>query len=422
MSDRAATWGSNVSTAGNIVVTDPDGIHVMDSGVASVNLAVQGVPLTSAILFNHTQLTDAVLDTVDTSVVTASDADGELIYDSFLGQVRFGATTAWYSLLSGLDIPGGSTSPYLATNSSTGYGIVRLVADSISISGVAVCTASDTRLNQGWRRFVRVASTADVASISGLLTIDGVTVVANDRVLLKDQATPSQNGIWAAAAGAWTRAVDCNADIMNRQAEVWVASGTINADTSWHNTNATLITVGTTAQTWELSKANVGNPGGILPVLNGGTGTAGTGLTAPAGFTLATTGVNSMTFTASDTVGFTTGANKNFSVTPGGSGTVECVGTTRVTGDLKLTTAGNGLYVKEGANATMGRAVLVAGTVTVSTTKVTTTCEIFLQHRIKSGTVGVVTVGTVSAGTSFVINSEIVTDTSTISWLIVEAA
>jgi hypothetical protein len=45
----------------------------------------------------------------------------------------------------------------------------------------------------------RVASTANITTLSGLLTIDGIVLVANDRVLVKDQ-TASQNNIYASAA------------------------------------------------------------------------------------------------------------------------------------------------------------------------------------------------------------------------------
>ena len=92
--------------------------------------------------------------------------------------------------------------------------------------------------------------------------------------------------------------------------------------------------------------------------------------------------------------------------------------------DLKLITAGDGLYIKEGTNATMGVATLVAGTVTINTTKVTTNSRI--QLTIQS--IGTVTVPTVigvtarTAGTSFTITSANVLDTSTIAWMIVEPA
>ncbi len=88
--------------------------------------------------------------------------------------------------------------------------------------------------------------------------------------------------------------------------------------------------------------------------------------------------------------------------------------------DFKLTTVGNGIYIKQGTNATFGRAVLVAGTVTVATTKSTSTMEVFLTNRIAGGVLGILSVGTVVGGTSFVINSSNIADTSTISWIIIE--
>lgn len=52
------------------------------------------------------------------------------------------------------------------------------------------------------------ASPVNVASLSGLLVIDGYQTVAGDRVLLTAQSTASQNGVWVAASGAWTRPAD----------------------------------------------------------------------------------------------------------------------------------------------------------------------------------------------------------------------
>ncbi len=89
-------------------------------------------------------------------------------------------------------------------------------------------------------------------------------------------------------------------------------------------------------------------------------------------------------------------------------------------GDLNIFTVGNGIKIKEGTNATMGRAVLVAGTVVVSTTKVTANSEIFLTNNVNGGTLGSLSVSARTAGTSFTITSSSALDTSTISWLIIE--
>ena len=57
---------------------------------------------------------------------------------------------------------------------------------------------------------VRTATTANI-TLSAPQTIDGVSVVAGDRVLVKNQTATEDNGIYLAAAGAWTRALDLNA-------------------------------------------------------------------------------------------------------------------------------------------------------------------------------------------------------------------
>ncbi len=90
------------------------------------------------------------------------------------------------------------------------------------------------------------------------------------------------------------------------------------------------------------------------------------------------------------------------------------------TNNFKLTTAGNGFYVKEGTNATMGTATLVGGTATVSTTKVTANSRIFLTTNTAAGTVGTPYVSARSAGTSFTITSTSGSDTSTVAWIIIE--
>lgn len=59
------------------------------------------------------------------------------------------------------------------------------------------------------KQSVRVATTANIA-LTGLQTIDGVVLVAGDRVLVKDQAAAKDNGIYVAAVGVWSRAADAD--------------------------------------------------------------------------------------------------------------------------------------------------------------------------------------------------------------------
>jgi hypothetical protein len=116
-----------------------------------------------------------------------------------------------------------------------------------------------------WKDTVRIASTAQRA-LTGLTAIDGVTPVANDRVLLKNQTAPAENGIWLAQSAAWTRALDADDEAELLNAAVFVSEGTANADTAWVMTTNAPITVGTTGLTWVQFGA-------------GATYTAGNGLT-----------------------------------------------------------------------------------------------------------------------------------------------
>jgi hypothetical protein len=100
----------------------------------------------------------------------------------------------------------------------------------------------------------RMASTASVTIASpGAGAIDGVTPVAGDRVLLKDQASAPQNGIyvWNGAAVAMTRATDADtsADVTPGMF-TFIEDGTVNADTGWVLATNAPITLDTTVLTF----------------------------------------------------------------------------------------------------------------------------------------------------------------------------
>jgi hypothetical protein len=86
---------------------------------------------------------------------------------------------------------------------------------------------------------------------------------------------------------------------------------------------------------------------------------------------------------------------------------------------LRAGAGGGGFSVAEGANCRMGESVLVGGTVTVANTSVTANTKIFLQRRVSGGTAGHLSY-TRTAATSFTITSSSGSDTSTVSWVMVE--
>jgi hypothetical protein len=100
------------------------------------------------------------------------------------------------------------------------------------------------------RRSSAVAATTANITLSAPQTIDGIAVVAGDRVLVKNQTTASENGLYVVAAGAWTRAPQTDTATGLFGLSVYVASGTANNDTSWAVSNDTLPVVGTTAITF----------------------------------------------------------------------------------------------------------------------------------------------------------------------------
>lgn len=96
---------------------------------------------------------------------------------------------------------------------------------------------------------VRAATTVNI-TLSAAQTIDGVSIVAGDRVLVKNQSTASQNGIYVCAAGSWTRALDFDAWAELPGAFTFVEGGTVNGTTGWTCNVAPGGTIGSTSVTF----------------------------------------------------------------------------------------------------------------------------------------------------------------------------
>jgi hypothetical protein len=94
---------------------------------------------------------------------------------------------------------------------------------------------------------VKVSTTENV-TLSGVQTIDGVSLAENDRVLVKDQSVASENGIYVVKEGAWERAPDANSnEKVTPGMFTFVEEGTVNADAGFVLTTTGAITLGTTA-------------------------------------------------------------------------------------------------------------------------------------------------------------------------------
>ena len=118
---------------------------------------------------------------------------------------------------------------------------------------------------------VRAVATANVASLSAPQSVDGVSLLAGDRVLLTAQTTATQNGPYIVNAGAWTRPIG-NLAGPNGELEAgafWFASeGTTNGQTQWRVATTGAMTAGTTAiaitQFGAAGTYSAGASGGLL--------------------------------------------------------------------------------------------------------------------------------------------------------------
>jgi len=145
-----------------------------------------------------------------------------------------------------LNLTGGTMSGAIAmgTNKITGLGTPTADADAVTKSYVdAIAQGIDAKAS------VVAASTANL-TLSGAQTIDGVSVIAGNRVLVKDQTTASDNGIYLCASGSWTRTTDADTYAELVAAYTFVEGGTVNANNGFICTIPTSGTLGSTSITF----------------------------------------------------------------------------------------------------------------------------------------------------------------------------
>ena len=231
----------------------------------------------------------------------------------------------------------------------------------------------------------QVATTVNI-TLSGLQTIDTYTTLVGDRVLVKNQTTTSQNGIYIASTTAWNRAVDM---------DVWTeVSG---AYTGWVCTATATGTINVTAMPWVQFASNStyfagtglslsSNTFSITPV--GTAGTYGSASAVPVFITNASGQVTSVTNTsiaiantAVSGLGTMSTQNANAVAITGGTINTATIGQstaglitgTTITANTQFTGAGTGLTgtatsLNIGGNAATATSATSAGSVTNSAT------------------------------------------------------
>ena len=209
---------------------------------------------------------------VENAMLAGSIANAKLANSSItIGSdaVALGATQTDLNGITSLDVDNitidGNTISTTNTNGNlnldpNGTGTVDV--SSARITSVATPTGGTDAANKNYvdaqlqgldvKNSVRVATTANGTLSSAFAngqTVDGVTLATNDRILIKDQSTGSENGIYTVnASGAPTRATDFDADSeVTGGTFFFVEEGTVNADNGFVMTNDGSVTVGTTA-------------------------------------------------------------------------------------------------------------------------------------------------------------------------------
>lgn len=296
------TWvtRSLAGTAGNITIINSDGV----SGNPTINLANVGTPVTGSFVKITTDAQGRVSATapVDTADIT-NLADGT--YVNISGDAMSSGANLTFS-------GGGTVTGLPAVAVNAGDAASKAYVDSVA-SGL------DTKES------VRAATTANI-TLSGLQTIDGVALQAGDRVLVKNQSSSANNGIYIASAGTWARATDADtSDKVSAGMFTFVEEGATFSETGWVLTTNDPINLGVTGLSFsQFSGA--------------GTYQAGTGLTL-AGNTFSLT---SPVTTALGGTGLTTigTANQILGVNAGASGL-----------EYKSVTAGSGISVTPAAGS-----------------------------------------------------------------------
>jgi len=211
-------------------------------------------------------------------------------FQTFIGQGQ-AFTVPINPILSGLTITNSTldSSPIGATTPSTGVftnittttgTITTTPANSTDIANKYYVDTVAQGL--GPKAACQVATTANI-TLSGLQTIDGYTTLAGDRVLVKNQTTSSQNGIYIASASAWARSSDMNVWSEFSGAYTVLLNGG-QANTGWVCTASSSGTLGTTAVPWVQFSGN--------GTYYNGTGLSLTGNT----FSITNTGVTAATY------------------------------------------------------------------------------------------------------------------------------
>lgn len=263
----------------------------------------------------------------------------------------------------------------LTANTGISTEVGQVLATVTSGGAPAWITPTLMNLPGAWtKKAVECATTANI-TLSGTQTIDGIAVVAGNRVLVKNQTLPQANGIYVVvAAAAWTRDVDADVNTEAAGATTSIDSGS-QAGQIWTTSFLPSNILGTTAMNWYrvLDTSFVGTVGQVLT--SNATGaptwqTQGGGGATTAYTRTSFTGTATATFTVAYSVGYIqvylNGVLLNSTDYTATNGTTVVLGTAVVTVDIVETIAYNVASIGTlSASSTLTSPILAAGTAAV---------------------------------------------------------
>src|SRR6056300_752926 len=230
--------GTTITVAGEDATSSNKGVALFDSTDFTVT---SGAVAVNAITIGTSSLNPGAT-TTDIAGLTSLDVDDININ---------GSTICNSSLVSNLSI-----------NSATGC----VDYNGLQVANIATPVLDTDAANKAYvdsarsgldvKQSVKVATTGNIA-LSGTQTVDGVALSVGDRILVKDQTTASENGIYVVASSFWTRATDADADAeVTSGMFTFVEQGSVNSDTGFVLTTDGTITVGTTGLNFTLFSAS----------------------------------------------------------------------------------------------------------------------------------------------------------------------
>lgn len=222
----ATMTGVSMTVTGTI-----SGNSMSITGLASVgSLAASTAVLTSDFTVGGSGTFAALLQTNSLTVTSNANVAGNL---SVAGTLTAGVFAVSNFAVTNLTVSGTAT---LAAANVTTLGVLSTLtlAGDPTLPLQAATKQYVDALASGiqWKASVNAATTANIA-LTGTQTIDGVGVVAGNRVLVKNQTDPIENGIWVVSAGAWTRSTDADTDAEINGMVTFISAGTVNGGQSW---------------------------------------------------------------------------------------------------------------------------------------------------------------------------------------------